>query len=177
MNITLRPENEADHSSVAGVIIDAFKEIAYSNKREQLMVDRLRKSGSFVPELSIVAETDTGELVGHILLTRVTIQNNYHSWDGLILAPLSVKLAYQNTGVGGRLVAESHAIATALGYKFIVVIGHANYYPKFGYQVLSRYNIAMPIKVAAENCMGIALVENAFSGISGTVKFSDEFLE
>ncbi len=146
-------------------------------KREQLMVDRLRKSNAYIPELSIVAEDNNGSLAGHILLTKIYIQNQNHSYLGLILAPLSIKPEFQNKGIGGKLIMESHVKAKELGYKYIIVLGHSTYYPRFGYELTSKYNIKIPIKIDEANCMIISLDANGLSGVSGVVKFSKEFFE
>lgn len=175
--IKVRQESKFDIDAVSNTIIAAYKDVAYSNKREQLMVDRLRKSNAFIPELSIVAENENENIVGHILLTKIYIQNQNHLYEGLALAPLSIKPEFQNKGIGGRLIIESHLIAKELGHKYIVVLGHSKYYPKFGYELTSKYHIEVPIKVHEENCMIISLAENGLSGVSGMVVFSKEFFE
>ncbi|MCZ7253247.1 GNAT family N-acetyltransferase, partial [Salmonella enterica] len=86
------------------------------------------------------------------------------------LAPVSVKPAFQGKGIGAKLILESHAIAKKLGYKSIILLGHENYYPRFGYELTSKYNIEMPFDVPAENCMVISLTENGLDGVSGKVK-------
>lgn len=177
MIINVRQETESDHTAIANVIIDAYKDVGYSNKREQFMVERLRKSSSFIPELSLVAEGDHGNIVGHILLTKIHIQNQDQSYEGLALAPVSIKPAYQNQGIGSALIRQSHSIAKDLGYTYIVVLGHAKYYPKFGYELTSNYTISIPIKVAEANCMIIALTESGLSGVTGMVTYPGEFFE
>ena len=177
MKINVRQETESDRTAIADVIIAAYKDVYYSNKREQIMVERLRKSSSFIPELSLVAEDDNGNMAGHILLTKLQIQHQDQSYEGLALAPLSIKPDYQNQGIGGTLIMESHSIARGLGYKYIVVLGHAKYYPKFGYELISNYTISLPIKVAEANCMIISLIENGLSGVAGKVIYPEEFFE
>lgn len=94
----------------------------------------LRKSGAFVPGLSLVAETD-GILAGHILFTEIRIGGR----TALALAPLSVLPAYQRRGVGSALIAEGHRAARELRYPFSVVLGSERYYPKFGYLPAERF--------------------------------------
>ena len=73
--VKLKQEGKTDSEAISNLIMAAYKDVAYSNKREQLMVDRLRKSSAFIPELSIVAEDENENLAGHILLTKIYIQN------------------------------------------------------------------------------------------------------
>lgn len=177
MNITIRQETEADYAAVTDVILSAYQDVSYSNKREHHMVNRLRKSPAFIPELSLVAEDENNNIVGHILFTRIQIQNEKSSYEGLALAPLSVKREDQKKGIGSRLILKSRAIAEKLGYNFIVVIGHADYYPKFGYELMSQYNIQIPISVADANCMVIQLRPDGLVGVTGMVKYAEEFFE
>lgn len=178
MEIKLRQENPADHFALAEAIIASYKDVGYSNHREQLMVERLRNSNSFVPELSIVAENEYGEIIGHIMLTKIHIENQGVFGEALTLAPLSIVPAYQNKGIGSKLVMESHRVAKDLGFKFIAVLGHPNYYPKFGYELTSKYEIGLPIKITESNSMIISLAGSSFSEIrGGRIIYADEFFE
>ena len=113
--------------------------------------------------------------MGHILLTSPHIQHRHQHFPGLALAPLSISPAFQHQGIGSQLIRESHAIAKVLGYRFSVVLGHATYYPKFGYERLSKYSIELPIRVADANRMIIALAENGLAGVKGKIVYADEF--
>lgn len=178
MEIKLRQEKVTDRDAISEAIIAAYENVGYSNHREQIMVERLRNSNAFIPELSIVAECDDSKIAGHILLTRMHIYKQDESFDALTLAPLSIRPDYQNKGIGKRLVMESHRVAKELGFEFITVLGHADYYPKFGYVTTSNYNIEIPFKISAENSMIISLNGGNFSKImGGKVKYSDEFFE
>ena len=74
MPIQLRQETPADYEAVSALIQAAYQQIPYSDHKEQNMVDRLRHSSAFIPQLSRVAQTDSGELVGHVMLTKLHIQ-------------------------------------------------------------------------------------------------------
>ncbi|OKS89359.1 GNAT family N-acetyltransferase [Mucilaginibacter polytrichastri] len=175
-DIKLRQESPSDYIEIANAIIDTYEAVPYSNHKEQEMVDRLRKSEAFVPQLSIVAHDAQGTIAGHILLTKIEIKNKGEVYEALALAPLSVRPAYQNKGLGARLVLESHRIAKSLGYNYIVVLGISNYYPKFGYQFTSKYDINLPIKIAEQNALIISLNGSNFLDITGgTVIYSKEF--
>lgn len=171
----IRQETPADYPAVSALIQAAYRQVPYSDKTEQLMVERLRQSSAFIPQLSLVAQTDTGELVGHILMTKLHIQHGHQQYPGLALAPLSVTPAYQHQGVGSRLVRSIHAVAQTLGYAYSVVLGHATFYPRFGYERLSQYAIELPIQVADENRMIMPLQENGLAGVQGNVIYANEF--
>ena len=176
MDIKLRQENPSDYIEVSKAIIDTYATVQYSNHKEQDMVARLRKSDAFIPQLSILAYDEHGTIAGHILLTKIKIKNKDIIYEALALAPLSVRPAYQNKGVGTKLVLESHRVAKSLGYNFIVILGIANYYPKFGYRLASKYDIKLPIKIADANALVIALNGEGYSAITGsTVIYSKEF--
>lgn len=174
MGITIREENSADHVAVFQVVEEAFKTMEFSDHSEQFLVERLRKSPAFVPGLSLVAEHNHA-LIGHILLTRITIKNGDQVFDSLALAPVSVKPAFQRKGVGAKLILEAHKRAKALGFNSVILLGHADYYPRFGYQPTSKYGIKLPFEAPEENCMVFALTENGLDGVHGMVEYPEAF--
>lgn len=176
MKMKIRQEKVTDFKEVFSLIKEAFKDEQFSNNKEQFLVERLRKSEAFIPELSLVAEID-GKIVGHILITKLKINNSVNEFESLALAPVSVLPTYQNRGIGGKLIIEAHQKATDLGYKSIVLLGHENYYPRFGYKQASEYGIELPFEVPKESCMVIELVKNGLKGVSGTVEYPKEFSE
>lgn len=178
--ISLRPEEERDKDKVLQIIEEAFKNVENSDHQEHFLVEKLRQSEDFIPDLSIVADfvnDDTGEeeLVGHILFTKVTIENDSESFESLALAPVSIKPEFQNQGIGGHLIAFGHVIAQEMGYKSIVLVGHDKYYPKFGYTKASNFGITFPFDIPEENGMAIELEENSLKDIQGVVKYPKEF--
>ncbi len=176
MEIKLRQENENDYKSVFQLIEKAFENEEYSDHKEQFLVERLRKSDAFIPELSIVAEVNN-QIVGHILLSKLEIENDINTIESLALAPVSVLPEFQGKGVGSKLILHSHEVAKELGYKSIVLLGHEDYYPRFGYEPANRYGIEMPCDVPAENCMVVILAENGLSGVRGKVIYPSAFFE
>ncbi len=174
MTLIFRKETPADYKFVEKIIEEAFANEAYSDQTEHLLVARLRNSDAFIPELSMVAEVN-GEIVGHILLTKITIKNAEITSASLALAPVSVKPAFQKQGIGGMLIEEAHRIARPLGYRSIVLLGHAGYYPRFGYRKGSDFGISLPFEVPDENCMVLELVEGGLEGVRGEVVYSEEF--
>lgn len=176
MNVQIRQEKTTDFKAVFAIIEKAFATEEMSDHREQFLVERLRTSDVFIPELSMVAELDH-QLVGHILLTKLKIKNDHQEFDSLALAPVSVLPAYQGKGIGGMLIKAAHQTAKDLGHQSIILLGHEHYYPKFGYQQTTTFRIELPFDVPKENCMAIELIENGLNNVTGTVKYPKEFYE
>jgi putative acetyltransferase len=171
MQITIRTEHENDQAQVYQVISRAF-----GQEEEARLVDLLRESEAFVPELSLVAVAGE-EMLGHILFTRIKIINERgKEVESLALAPLAVKPEYQNQGIGEKLINAGLERAKALNSRSVIVLGHAHYYPKFGFEPTIKWNIKAPFeKVAVDNYMGLELVENGLQNVSGTVQYPKEF--
>lgn len=98
-----------------------------SDHSEHLLVERLRRSDAFIPELSLIAESG-GEIVGYILMTKVAIISDCQTVISLALAPVAVLPLYQGQGVGGALIRAAHKRAAKLGYGSAVLLGHKDYY-------------------------------------------------
>lgn len=172
----IRQENKNNYREVFIVIEKAFKHAEFTSNTEQFLVERLRKSNAFIPELSLVAEVDD-KIVGHILLTKLKIKNKLNEFDSLALAPVSVLPEYQGKGIGGKLIIESHKKAKELGYNSIILLGHETYYPRFGYKQANQFEIEFPFEAPRKNCMAIELVECALKGVNGIVEYPKEFNE
>lgn len=170
----VRQEQEKDHSQVFKVVENAFKNVEHSDHQEQFLVEKLRKSDAFIPELSIVAEIDN-KIVGHILFTKLSVRNDSESFTSLALAPVSVEPEYQGKGIGNQLINYGHKIARELGYESVILIGHENYYPKFGYKKTSNFGISFPFDIPEENGMALELVEDGLKNINGIVTYPKEF--
>ncbi len=172
----IRVELEKDYEKVEAIVKKAFEEEEFSDKTEHILVNKLRGSGSFIKELSIVAELD-GEIVGHCLFTEGKIKNKDKEFRTLVLAPLSVLPEYQRKGIGSELVNEGIKKAKKLGYESIVVLGHHHYYPKFGFERSSKYGIKASFEVPEEALMVLQLKENSLDEVSGTIIYAKEFFE
>lgn len=152
----IRQENKNDYKEVYNVVKKAFSTAEHSDGTEQDLVNALRESPSFIPELSLVAVED-GKIVGHILFTKVCIND----FMELALAPLSVLPEYQGRGIGLALIKKGHSIAKNLGYNYSIVLGDPMYYSKSGYVAASVYGIKAPFDVCDENFMAFKLNEKA----------------
>lgn len=165
----IRKETTKDYETVYSVIKRAFESAEHADGNEQDLVDALRKGDAFIPELSLVAETD-GKFVGHIMFTKATVDGK----PVLALAPLSVLPEYQRRGIGKALVREGHKIAAELGFTHSIVLGSENYYPKLGYSPAEGFGIKAPFDVPSENFMVYMLGEPR-DKVHGTIKYAPEF--
>ena len=176
-NITIRPEKASDYLEVQHLIKFAFENTTEGEPTEPLLVKRLRQSDAYIPELSLVAENEKGTLVGHILLSKVKVVSEESTALLLGVAPLSVLPDYQREGIGSLLMREAHKRASELGYKGALLIGHKEYYPRFGYKKASLYGIQFPFEAPDDCCMAIELKEGGLQGIHGMVHYSSAFYE
>ncbi len=176
LNYSIRQEQQQDYEAVEALVEAAFANEAYSDQREHLLVARLRQTEAFIPELSLVAEVN-GEIVGHILLTKIEICDEDKRTPALALAPVSVHPNWQGKGIGGALIRAAHERAHALGHPIIILLGHADYYPRFGYQPTASFGISLPFEAPAENCMLVELEEGALEGVTGVVAYPPAFME
>ncbi len=176
MDLIIRQEIPSDRKIIYTLIKDSFKDIEISDHQEQDLVERLRQSDSFIPQLSLVAEAN-GEIVGYILLTKISIITDGSSHTSLALAPVAVRPDHQNKGIGADLILSSHKAAKDLGYDSVIVLGHKDYYPRFGYKKCSEFGIKLPFDVPEEYCMALELKEGALRNCQGTVAYDNAFYE
>lgn len=165
MNIKIRKECPKDYKDIYELIKLAFATAEHSDGDEQDLATNLRESDCYIPELALVAQMD-GRILGHIMFTKITIADT----PAITLAPLSVLPEMQGKGIGGALIAKGHSIAKDLGYEYSILIGHAAYYPRFGYKMASSFGITSPIDVPDENHM-VCDLQGKNSSISGQVKY------
>lgn len=175
-NLEIRQENPKDHEEVFQLVKEAFVYEKYSDHREQYMVERLRKSSHFIPELSLVALINK-RIVGYVLLTIAEIKKENIFHPTLALAPIAVHHDYQKQGIGSKLMKKAHSRAIELGYTSIILIGHQDYYPRFGYRLAHKFGICFPFDVPEINSFVIELKKDALAGIFGEVVYAQEFIE
>ncbi|MCP1164591.1 MULTISPECIES: GNAT family N-acetyltransferase [Bacillus] len=173
--VTIRQEQKNDYRKTEEVVQQAFLHEEFSDKTEHELVKRIRECDAFIPELSIVAVDE--EIIGHIMLSKITIEQDGISVESLALAPVSVVRDHQKKGIGGKLIVAALEKAKELGYGSVVVVGHPEYYPKFGFNKASEWNIKSPFEVPDEVFMVMELSENALQGVEGVVQYSSAFAE
>ena len=166
MNVLIRPEAEQDRPAIWSVNQAAFEGDAEAN-----LVEALRDGG--LAEVSLVAEVD-GEIVGHILFSRVAIITKFGTVDVLSLAPMAVLPSYQRQGIGSRLVEAGVEACREAGHRIVVVLGHPEFYPRFGFSAELARRLESPFG-GGEAWMALELVPGALGGVEGRVEFSLPF--
>ena len=127
--ILIRDETTDDAAVITEVTVAAFASMESSNHTEQFIIEALRSAGALT--LSLVAEVD-GRVVGHIAFSPVAISDGTHRWYGL--GPVSVLPRCQRMGVGKALIQEGLSRLKDLGAKGCCLVGHPQYYRKFGFE-------------------------------------------
>jgi putative acetyltransferase len=160
----IRPEKpKDDEAGIRDVHLAAFPTDA-----EARLVERLRAHGHHV--ISLVAEQD-GKIVGHILFSPVLAG----ACHGLGLAPLAVLPDHQRQGIGSALVREGLAICKDLICEFVVVLGHPDYYQRFGFRRASEIGIGNEFR--ADESFMIRLIWPGFLRVGDVAKYGPEFAE
>lgn len=165
--ILIRPEQPDDIAAIRQV-----NERAFDGPTEADLVDLLRAHGKVT--LSLVAVQDA-QVVGHILFSPVVIEATGKSVAAVGLAPMAVLPEWQNQGVGSRLVRAGLEECRRLGHRAAVVLGHANYYPRFGFAPARRFHIRSEYDVPDDVFMAMELEPGALAACAGTAKYQAEF--
>jgi putative acetyltransferase len=161
----VRDETPADDAAVRAVVRAAFGQNDEAN-----LVDALR-AGGFVRE-AFVAERD-GEVVGHVLFTRLPVQTADGVVETLALAPMAVAPGWQRQGIGSDLIRTALAACRERGHRAVVVLGHADYYPRFGFSATLAERLRSPFP--GRHFMALELVPGALDGIEGKVCYAPPF--
>jgi putative acetyltransferase len=165
----IRTEQPEDAAAVYEVVRAAFGQNAEAD-----LVNKLRANGKAI--VSLVAELN-GEIIGQILFSEVTIETNPRGIKLIGLAPLAVAPAHQRSGIGSQLTRAGLEACRAAGYDAAIVLGHPEYYPRFGFAPASRFGITSEYKVRDEVFMALELTEGALADCSGLARYQPEFNE
>jgi putative acetyltransferase len=145
-------------------------ELAFGTSVEAGLVDVLRGSPG---SLSLVA-TGNDRVIGHILFTPAAVEPPAKVRLAA-LAPMSVRPEHQRRGVGSRLVRTGLAECYRRGYRAVVLVGHAEYYPRFGFEPADAKGLACEFPVPREAFMVLELEAGALANVAGVVRFRPEF--
>jgi putative acetyltransferase len=170
MDLLIRHEEKKDCKDIYEV-----NRLAFGQENEGKLVDKIRSGSNFVPELSLVAVTGR-KIVGHILFSKIKIIGS-SVFETLALAPMAVIPAFQKQGIGSKLIKKGMSKARELGFDSIIVLGHKDYYPRFGFERASKWGIKCPFEVPDEAFMAIGLTKKALKVKAGTVEYPEEFTE
>jgi predicted N-acetyltransferase YhbS len=169
--ILIRKEVNEDLKS-----INEINDLAFDQNQESDLIDKLRKKAEFSDELSLVAIYGD-KIVGHILFFMVSIIFEKGIHTTLSLGPVSVLPEHQNKGIGGELIRAGLKRAKELGFKSVVVLGHPEYYPRFGFRRASEWNIKDPFGAPEEAMMASELEKGSLDFGGGIIDYPQEYFE
>jgi putative acetyltransferase len=167
--ITVRPETAEDIRAIDVVHISAF-----GGEAEAQLVSALRESTTYNRELSQVAELG-GRIVGHVLLTRVPLRKDGEEKHVLALGPMSVVPSQSHRGIGSELINASIKLAKEKGYGAIVVLGHPEYYKRFGFVQARELQVSCNLPAPEDALTVIEIVAGNLAG-GGHVEYPEPFI-
>ncbi len=163
----IREEDPADHDAIRNLNRQAF-----DGDAEATLVDRLRASGAVI--VSLVA-VENGDIVGHILFSDLLIEANQAVIPAVSLAPMAVAPKSQRRGTGSALMQRGLELCRERGKSIVVVLGHPEYYPRFGFSAELAKPLESPYSGLGAAWMALELVPGALDGIRGTVRYPAAF--
>jgi putative acetyltransferase len=166
MNLSIRPETNADHKAIRHV-----NRLAFGQDDEARLVDALRDGGYL--RVSLVAER-AGQVVGHILFSDLPILTEAGTVPALALAPMAVLPGFQRRGIGSDLVRSGLDECRRRGHQIVVVVGHPHFYPRFGFSPKLAASLDSPFS-SREAFMALELVPGALDGVAGGVQYPPPF--
>ena len=164
MLVEIREEHPCDIAAIRDV-----NKRAFGQDQEGNIVDALRSNGD--AWLSLVA-TLNGRVVGHIMYSPLSVGGDM---EGVALGPMAVLPEYQRQGIGSKLVEAGNRKLKDTGCPFVIVLGHANYYPRFGFRPASSHGIKCEWEVPDDVFMLLVLDQQKMQGVSGLAKYRHEF--
>ncbi len=164
LDVTVRRETPADAPAIREVLEQAFGQPGEAN-----LVDRIRETEAFIPDLSLLAESE-GRAVGHVLFSKVPVRVKVLYVKALALAPLGVRPAVHRRGVGSALVRAGLDAARKLSFPFVVVVGDPRYYTRFGFKP-GRPQLEANFDFPFEAFQVAELRPGSLSGLQGRVEY------
>jgi putative acetyltransferase len=161
-------EIREEHLGDAVAIRDVNKR-AFGQDQEGNIIDALRSNGA---ALLLLVATLNDRVVGHIMYSPISLGGEIM---GAALGPMAVLPEHQHRGVGSKLIEVGNQKIKDQGHPFIIVLGHANYYPRFGFMFASNHGIKCEWEVPEDVFMLLVLDQEKLQGVSGVAKYRDEF--
>jgi putative acetyltransferase len=168
--VVIRPEKPQDYAGVHEV-----NRLAFRRESEARLIENLRGSPGYIPELSIVA-VGGKNVVGHVLFLLISIETADGEFPALVMAPMAVR-PEQKEDIGVRLMRQGLKECQRLGHRCVVAIGVPEYYTHFGFAPAQRNGLRPSFGVSGGDLMVLELTPGALDGMKGTVKFPPVFSE
>lgn len=169
MDITLRPEQPLDYRACEDLTREAFWNLFKPGCDEHYLLHVMRNDSSFIPELDFVAVKD-GRIIGNIVYVKGSvIDSDGARHEVITFGPVSVLPEYQKSGVGSRLILHTLDLARKLGYSAVIILGHPDYYPKFGFKRAREFGLTTETGETFDPFMALELITGSLSMIGGGV--------
>ena len=163
----IRQETAADTQAIYSI-----NELAFERPDEANLVDKLRAYGKIL--LSLVAVVN-GRIVGHVLFSPMTLETEGGSCPIVGLGPVAVLPDAQRQGIGSRLIETGLDLLREKGETAVIVLGHSEYYPRFGFIRASQFGIQSSYDVPDEAFMALELQDGVLNGRAGVAYYQPEF--
>jgi len=171
----IRLENKNDYREVENLTREAFWDIYKPGCVEHLIVHKIRKTSSFIPELDFVALRDN-QIVGNIIYSKSKVIGiDYDEHEVVSFGPISVLPSLQKKGIGSILIEHTMEMAKDMGYKAVFIFGNPAYYHRFGFKNAERFGISTFEGLNFEAFMALELYKDSLKGISGKFYMSPVF--
>jgi putative acetyltransferase len=165
--VSFRPERAEDFSQIRQLLIAAFERTSEAD-----LVEALRRDSDV--SLALVAEIGE-QIVGHVLFSPVTIEAESQGFDAVGLGPVAVLPQYQKQGIGAQLIQSALQVLRERGERAVVVLGHPEYYPRFGFRTAKYFDVRCEFEVPDEAFMLLELQPDALNGVTGVARYAPAF--
>ena len=163
----IRHERPGDEAAIRRVNDEAF-----GQPDESRIIDAIREDSKAA--ISLVA-VDRKRIVGHILFTPVAIHSQGSVVRALGLGPMAVAPGVQRQGIGSILVEAGLRESARQGWHAVVVLGHPEFYPRFGFRPGATYGLRSDFDVPEDLFMVLELTAGALAGVAGAVRYLPQF--
>jgi predicted N-acetyltransferase YhbS len=175
----IRHETPKDYSAVEKLTFAAFETMTLPGRThtcEHYLAHLLRGVPAFVPELDYVGE-DGGSIIANIMYSKSkVVRPNGVELETLTFGPVSVAPELHSRGLGTEIIRFSLDRARELGFGAVIIVGHPNYYPRFGFKTAREFNLAMPDGSSFDAFMALEL-RNGFLGFEGGTWYEDNVFD
>ena len=161
----IKKSSALDGTEIEKIHIKAFGEEKGSEIAD--LVHNLFNDETAMPLLSLVA-VEGDQFIGHILFTKATLRQTTEPVSAQILAPLSVLPEIQSNGVGGQLIKEGLHRLKKTGVELVFVLGHPDYYPRYGFIPAGNKGYEAPYPIPEEHA-GAWMVQELSAGVIGRI--------
>lgn len=166
--MNIRCATSDDYKKIYDLVKTAFLTAQVSDGKEQEFVYELRARGGYIPDLELIVEED-GEIMGHIMFTKVCLTTDEGEIEVLLVAPLCVREDFRSQGFGGALMRAGQTKAVELGYHIAILVGNPDYYEKFGFKQAGSFGIKNESGVPDQFVLGCELIPGSFRDVKNGI--------